>query len=147
MANRNVTLQARSRKEKANRKESKKERRNKQKKHRRKDQTSQSTNLTPVLQRDSNNQWLLSKDIVDGFYPTHNHYIGSLRDDTLHNVCAGIQTLTALLSLESDGGMFSRASNHGTYWLALNLLEALSFEIHHRDKLITTSTEPPPTSL
>ena len=115
-----------------------------------KNHTAQTVSLTPLLQRrshnehgDHNDEWWLSEEIAGGDYPTHNHYIGTLRCDTLLNVCAGIQTLAALLSVSNDKTEGPASDpHHGAYWLSLNLRQALAFEIYHRDKLMATPAEP-----
>jgi len=108
----------------------------KRKKHHCNRQTSRPPQPTPLLQRDNHDNWLLSKELLDTFTPIHNHFIGSLKIDTLVNVSAGIGTLAALLSLERERGILPTNPYYGAYWLALNMIEALQFEIDHRQQLV-----------
>ena len=84
---------------------------------------------------------MLSKELLDTFTPIHNHFIGLLKIDTLVNVSAGIGTLAALLSLERERGILPSDPYYGAYWLALNMIEALQFEIDHRHQLVATPPE------
>lgn len=140
MAKEHSKLQARSCKEKHPNNAS---RNKKRKKHRRNRKTSPRQS-TPLLQRHNGDSWVLSKELLNTFTPIHNHFIGSLTIDTLDNVSAGIGTLAALLSLERERGILASDLFYGAYWLALNMMEALQFEIQYRQKLVATPSEAPP---
>lgn len=132
MAKRNVTLRTRSRKEKA-------KQRNKQKQHHQKDQQSQNP-PTPLMQHGPDGEWLISKALLDTPSPIHNHFIGLLHNDTLVNVRDGIETVTALLGLDNENSIFLSKSYYGAYWMMLNMIEALQFEINHRHRLEPVQT-------
>jgi len=132
MAKRNVTLRTRSRKEKA-------KQRNNQKKQHQKDQISQNS-PPPLMQHGPDGEWLISKALLDTPSPIHNHFIGLLHNDTLVNVRDGIETVTALLGLDNDNSIFLTKSYYGAYWMMLNMIEALQFEINHRHRLTPTQT-------
>lgn len=148
MAKRNVTLQASSCKgkgqgtEKVKGSKNKRGRYKKSKKHCDKNKPLEST---PLLRRGNDNgqdeQWLISDELLNTLSPMHNHFIGLLNKDTLANVSAGIETLAALLSLESERGVRPSNPYHGAYWLALNMIEALEFEIDYRHQLVSTVAE------
>jgi len=137
MAERNVTLRTRSSKVKGKQKESqkstKKASRKKQQHHHQEDQTPP----TPLMQRGHDGEWFISKKLIDTPPPNHNHFIGLLHNDTLVNVRDGIETLTALLGIDNENSILLTKSYYGAYWLMLNMIEALQFEINHRHKLIT----------
>jgi len=57
------------------------------------------------------------------------------------NVRAGIETLTALLGLDQENSILLAKPYYGAYWLALNMIEALQFEIDHRHRLVTEQTK------
>jgi len=157
MAKRNVTLQASSCKEKgkAKGKEKVKGRKNKKgqckkgqcKKSNEHCDKNKTLESTPLLRRGSGNdngqdeQWIISDELLNTLSPMHNHFIGLLNKDTLANVSAGIETLAALLSLEGERGVRPSNAYHGAYWLALNMIEALEFEISYRHQLVNTAAE------
>jgi len=137
MAKEHSKSQARSCKEKQPSKPSPHKKRNKHRRHRK---ASQVPKPTLLLQRRNDDSWLLSEELLDTFTPIHNHFIGSRNRDTLVNVSSGIGTLAALLSLECERGILPANPYYGAYWLALNMIEALQFEIEYRQQL-----EAPPT--
>ena len=130
MAKRNVTLRTRSRKVKGKQKASRKDQQHQQ------DQKSQ----TPLMQRGPDGEWLISKELLDTPSPIHNHFIGLLHNDTLVNVRDGIETVTSLLGSDNENSIFLSKSYYGAYWMMLNMIEALQFEINHRDNLTPPQT-------
>jgi len=134
MAKRNVTLRTRSRKVKG------KQKANHQKQqYHQQDQKSQNP-PTPLMQRGPDGEWLISKELLDTPSPIHNHFIGLLHNDTLVNVRDGIETITSLLGLDNENSVFLTKSYYGAYWMMLNMIEALQFEINHRHRLEPTQT-------
>jgi len=113
----------------------------KDEKKQRRNRAASSREQRPLLQRHNDDSWVLSKELLDTFTPIHNHFIGLLKIDTLVNVSAGIGTLAALLSLERERGILPSDPYYGAYWLALNMIEALQFEIDHRHQLVATPPE------
>lgn len=111
------------------------------KKHRRNRKAPTPRQPNPLLQRNNDDSWLLSEELLSTFTPIHNHFIGPLNRDTLVNVSAGIGTLAALLSLECERGILPSNPYYGAYWLALNMIEALQFEIDHRNQLVAKPFE------
>ena len=68
------------------------------------------------------------------FPPNHNSLIGSLHDDTLHNVHDALCTLQELtFSGEHDQLTLSENSTAGLFYLMECIIHALRFELYHRE--------------
>lgn len=68
----------------------------------------------------------------DPLPPNHNPLIGVLHKDTLNNVRDCLFTLQEMTSAR-DGLMMSERSTTGLYFLMTCILDALQFEIEHRE--------------
>ena len=134
MAEYNVTSQERLCKENF-KKESGKNGRSKKYKHKRASQRSKSNQSPCYLKQDKDGNWILSKKLLNRPSPNHNHFIGSIAGDTLANVSDGIATLSSFLETQSDSSAQAKSACGTTRWLALNMIQALEFEINHRSSL------------
>jgi len=68
--------------------------------------------------------------------PNHNPLIGLLHGDTLINVCDSLSTLQDLTVSPPNGELnLSPPSNNGLYFLMSCIIDALRFEIDHRNKI------------
>ncbi len=70
--------------------------------------------------------------LSDPLPPTHNPLIGVLHKDTLNNIRDSLHTLQEITGIP-NGVMTSDRSITGLYFLMTCILDALQFEIEHRE--------------
>lgn len=81
--------------------------------------------------KNDNTQYSFNKP----FPPNHNILIGSLHDDTLHNVHDALCTLQELtFSDKQDQLTLSENSTAGLFYLMECIIHALRFELYHRNR-------------